>query len=153
MEEAIKTTKEVAIELLDMMGTNVAVDVTEDKVNEAILVDIKSDEETGLLIGSRGETLKSFQTILGMIVSKRLDNWYRILVNIADWREKQEEKLAVLAKDTAERAKSTGDPQALYNLSPADRRLVHMALAEDNEIETVSTGEGEERYLIVQLKK
>lgn len=153
MEEAIKTTRKVSEELLRLMGVSAEVSVIEDEENEAIMVDIKSDEEVGLLIGSRGDTLKSFQSILGMIVSKKLDEWHRILVNVADWRQKQEEKLSRLASDTAERVKQSGEPQALYNLSPSDRRLVHMALVEDGEVETVSTGEGKERYLVVQLKK
>lgn len=145
--------KKVAEELLQLMGTSAKVDVSEDKDNEAILVDLDAKEEAGLLIGARGETLGSLQTIIGMIVRQKTGDWHRVLVNISDWRERQTERLESLARQVADRAKDTGEPQPLYNLNAAQRRIVHLALSKDEEIETESMGEGRERYLIVRLKK
>jgi spoIIIJ-associated protein len=88
-----------------------------------------------------------------MIYRQENGEWKRISVNVGDWREKQEEYLSEMAKVTAERAKQTGEPQNLYNLSPSQRRIIHIALSEDKEIETESVGEGEERYLVVKPKK
>src|SRR3990172_1360376 len=96
---------------------------------------------------------KEAEEVLGMMVRQETGEWKRVLVNVGDWREKQEEYLTQMAKTTAERAKTTGEPQPLYNLTPAQRRVIHMALSEDSEIETESQGEGEERYLVVKPKK
>jgi len=72
---------------------------------------------------------------------------------VGDWRERQEEQLVKMASEVAERAKQTGEPQPLYNLTPAQRRVVHLELEKDSEVTTESTGEGNERYLVVKPKK
>ena len=145
-----KVLKEVASELLKLMGVNVEIEVEEDKENEALLVNIKSDEEAGLLIGNRGRTINSIQIILGMIYRQKTGEWKRI--NVADWREKEQTRLESLAEITSQRALDTGEPQSLYNLTSAQRRIVHMSLSENNQIETESAGEGKDRYLLVKPK-
>ena len=147
-----KVLKEVASELLKLMGVNVEIEVEEDKENEALLVNIKSDEEAGLLIGNRGRTINSIQIILGMIYRQKTGEWKRILVNVADWREREQTRLESLAEITSQRALDTGEPQSLYNLTSAQRRIVHMSLSENNQIETESAGEGKDRYLLVKPK-
>lgn len=147
-----KVVKEMTEELLALMGVEGEVEAEEDKENEAVSVDIQADDEAGLLIGNRGRTLNSIQALLGMIYRQKFGEWQRILVNVDDWREKEEDRLSNLALQTAERAKSTGEEQALYNLTPAQRRVVHLTLADDKEVQTESKGEGKERYLLVSPK-
>lgn len=144
--------KELTKKLLKLMGTTAKIDVKEDKENDALMISIEAKEEAGLLIGTRGDTLNSIQAILGMMLQKKTGEWQRVIVNISDWREKQEKRLSDLAVQTAERAKETNEPQTLYNLNSAQRRIVHMVLAEDNQVETESEGEDTERYLIVRPK-
>lgn len=148
-----KTLEEIANKLLSLMGTKAEAKVSEEKKNEALLVDIDPKDEAGLIIGRHGETLLSFQTLLNMIYKSKVGEWARIVVNVGDWREKQEEHLKELAAATAQRAKETGEDQFLYNLKPGQRRIIHMELSEDKEIETLSEGEEPERYLIVRPKK
>ena len=116
------------------------------------MVDVKTEDEAGLLIGRQGETLMAIQTILGMMVRKGLGEWVRIVVNVGDWREKQESYLKEMALQTAARAKETGEPQYLYNLTSNQRRIIHLTLSEDGEVETESQGEDKERYLIIRKK-
>ncbi len=151
-KDKIKLAETIAKKVLKLMATNAVPEVFEDKESEAIVIDLKTEDETGLLIGSRGDTLNSLQAIIGMIFQKKYGEWQRIIVNVSDWRERQEERLKELAFQVAERAKETGEPQALYNLSPAQRRTIHLSLSEDEEVETESKGEGRERYLIVRKK-
>ncbi len=151
-KDKIKIVEEYASKLLSLMGTSAKIEVYEDKDNEAIKVDIKSEEELGLIIGKRGETLLSIQSVLGMMVRQKTSEWVRIIVNVGDWREKEEQYLENLAMQTADRAKDTGEAQELYNLSSSQRRIVHMVLSEVNGIETESLGEGKGRYLIVKPK-
>ena len=145
--------EEIVNDLLSMMGTSATATVTEDKENEALTVDIQSEDETGLLIGSRGDTLRSLQTIAGIMLKNKQGEWRRVLLNIADWREKQEQRLKDLAESTAQKVKETGESSSLYNLSSGERRTVHMYLSEDDDVVTESVGEGEERHLVVQPKK
>jgi spoIIIJ-associated protein len=135
------------------MSTKAKGEVSYDKENESFVVNIDAGDETGLLIGKKGETLLSVQTILGFLLKQKVGEWNRILVNVGDYREKEEGYLKDLAASTAQRAKETGEPQNLYNLKAWQRRVIHMVLAEDKEISTESEGEGEDRYLVIKSKK
>ena len=149
----IKDLKSISEELLVLMGTKAKATVSYDKTQECYMVNIDGEDETGLLIGKKGETLLSLQTILGILLKQKTGEWERITVNVGDYLEKEEEYLKNLAEGAAARAKETGEPQSLYNLKPNQRRIIHMVLAEDSEIATESVGEGEERYLVVKANK
>jgi spoIIIJ-associated protein len=152
MDKNIETLQKIADKLFALMSTKAEVKVTYDKSNEAFVVDVEAGDETGLLIGKKGETLSSIQTMLGILLKQKTDEWNRVIVNVGDYREKEEDYLKGLATTTAERAKETKEPQTLYNLTPGQRRIVHMALSEDEDVETESVGEGNERYLVVKAK-
>jgi spoIIIJ-associated protein len=139
----------IAEELFSLMGTKAKLDVSWDGENEAFVVSVESSEETGLLIGRKGDTLSSIQTVLGIMLKQKTGEWSRVLVNVGNYREKEEDYLKNLADSTAARAKETGEPQSLYNLKAGQRRLIHMFLSEDKEIKTESMGEGVDRYLVV----
>jgi len=148
-----KVLKELTDELLALMSTHATSEVAVDKANECYTVNINGGDETGLLIGKKGETLLSIQTILGVLLKGKTGEWERITVNVGDYLEKEEEYLKNLAVGAASRAKETGEPQSLYNLKSNQRRIIHMILAEDKEVSTESVGEGEERYLVVKTAK
>lgn len=152
LKDKVPAVQDLASKLLELMGTKAKVYAWEDKENEAVRVDIETDTETGLLIGRHGETLEAIQMILGMMMRQKTDDWTRIVVNVGDWREKQEENLKELAEQAAERTKETGEPQTLYNLTASQRRIIHLKLAEEKDVETESAGEGRERYLIIKPK-
>lgn len=109
-------------------------------------------EETGLLIGFHGRTLESLQIILGIIVSKKLDKWVKVYANVGDYREKREEALMLMAQRAAERSLAMGRPVQLTNLTPAERRIIHLTLSGDERVETESVGEGADRTLFVKPK-
>ena len=149
-----KIVNEVSTELLEKLGITSDIEIKEEKDpeggSEVLHVTYSSEKEAGLLIGAHGQTLHALQSFLAMAVRQQTGDWVRIVLDIGDWRQKHEDHLSSLAKQAAERAKSTGEPQHLYNLSPAQRRVVHMALTKEKGIETISEGEGEGRYLVVK---
>jgi spoIIIJ-associated protein len=151
-ESKLEVVGSLAEELLGLMGISVKPEVSEDKENEAIVVSLNTEDEAGLLIGRHGQTIESLQAALGMLAKEKLGEWTRVIVNVGDWREKQEEQLKGLATSAAERARATGEEQPLYNLTPPQRRIIHLALSEEKDLETESVGEGEERYLVVKKK-
>lgn len=142
--------QDLAKELLEGMGVTAKIEVTEDEGNEALVVNINSDEEQGLLIGKKGETVTAIQTALTLMFKQSFGDWKRVVVNVGDYMEKQEEYLKNLAERTAERVKETGEAQSLYNLKPAQRRIVHMIIQEIGGVVSESTGEGSERCLVVK---
>ena len=134
----------------DVECAKAAVEVLEKE--DSFSVNLKAEEETGLLIGRHGVTLLSLQAAIGMMLKQKLGEWVRVIVNVGDWRQKEEEHLGGLAEAAAERVKTTGEPQPIYNLTPSQRRIVHLKLSTDPSIATESQGEGEERYLVVKKK-
>ena len=152
-KDQVKKIEEFTVKLLSLMGSRAKVSISVDEEDQTVRINLDTDDETGLLIGRQGETLMAIQTILGMIARKNFEEWVRIAVNVGDYQEKQESRLKELGFQTALRAKETGEPQYLYNLTPNQRRIIHLTLSEDKVLETESQGEGKERYLIVRKKK
>ncbi|HEX6977152.1 MAG TPA: KH domain-containing protein [Patescibacteria group bacterium] len=147
--------KKLLTELFTLIGIKAEFEVSvEEPKDEEKVVNVKIDskEESGLLIGSHGSTLEALQYFLGLALKNETGEWARVNVDIANWKEKQNDHLISLAQHTAESAIRKGEPQYLYNLTPGQRRIVHMELANNTEVETKSEGEGEERYLVVQPK-
>lgn len=145
--DQVKKITEDLLKRLDVSG-QVVVDVDE---TGAFRVHIET-EETGLLIGFHGKTLESFQIILGLLVSKELEQWVKVYVNVGDYREKREEALMLMAQHAAQRALAAGRSIELPHLSPSERRVIHLTLAGDERVETESVGEGTSRTLLVKPK-
>lgn len=147
-----KLIKDTAQKLFKLLGTSSECNVTFDKENNIYLLHVEAGDEAGLLIGKKGETINSLQIIINQIIRQKKGEWVRIVVNVADFREKEQNRMLDLASQTAARVRETSEPQNLYNLSASQRRVVHLALAEEKDLHTESVGEGLERYLVVSKK-
>lgn len=152
-KDIVSKVKKEAVKLIELTGLKIEMEIEQDKDNDAILINLSSTDSAGLLIGRRGETVSAIQYILGMIMRQKLGGWVRIIVNVGDWRQKQEEQLTELAQGAAVRARETKEDQLLYNLNPSQRRVIHLALSHEKDITTQSQGEGRERHLIISTKK
>jgi spoIIIJ-associated protein len=122
-------------------GISVSATVEGRVEGETIYLNIKGDG-SGLLIGRHGQTLDAIQYIVGRIVGKQLGEKHMVVVDTERYRERRKENLEQLAHRMGEKAKSTGRPVSLQPMSASDRRIVHLALKHDREIETRSEGEG-----------
>jgi spoIIIJ-associated protein len=118
----------------------------------SIYLNIKGDG-SGLLIGRHGQTLDAIQYIVGRIVGKQLGEKKVIVVDTERYRERRKENLERLSRHMAEKAKSTGRAISLQPMSASDRRIVHLALKYDREIETRSEGEGGMRSIKIIPRK
>ena len=106
-------------------------------------------EDLGLLIGRRGQTLASLQYLLNLIAAKQLGKRVAFGVDVDGYRRRREEALVSLAKRTASRVRQTGRSVTLEPMPPNERRIIHITLAEDPNVITVSIGEGEGRKVAV----
>ncbi len=150
-EGKLKVVKEVAEKILEKMGMPAEFSVEEGK-DEEIEVDVRGDD-LGALIGYHGETLSSLQLFLNLVLYRRVGEWKRVLVDIGGYRQERERKLGELAQRAADKARFLREPVILNPMPSFERRLVHMALSEDETVETESTGEGWERRVIVKPVK
>ena len=141
-------------ELVQLMGLEATVTPREPETAgdglgmiEAVL-DVEGDD-LGILIGRRGQTLMSLQYVLNLILSKKTDRRVAYGVDVDGYRRRREEALVSLAKRTASRVRGTGRSVTLEPMPPNERRIVHMALADDPAVMTVSIGEGEARKVAI----
>ena len=111
------------------------------------------NENLGLLIGRRGETLAALQLLVSLIVSHRTRHRMRIVVDAENYRQRREENLRSLALRVAQQVRSYRRSIALEAMPPNERRIVHIALADSKDISTESIGEGEERRVVISLKR
>lgn len=148
-----KLTK-LAKELFIKLGLPEAeIKATEDESGVLSLQIDASQEDAGLLIGFHGENIQSLQLILAQIYNKDKKDWKPIVINIGDYRQKREQALKTMAVNAAQRVKITQKPVTLPYLTSSERRIVHLALSEDEEVQTISIGEGRQRKLTIELKK
>jgi spoIIIJ-associated protein len=149
-----KKTQEIVDELIALLGVKASATTEQEGEgeNSVIKVTIES-EESGLLIGAHGVTLEAIESFISLALRTATGEWVKVIVDIAEWRQKQSESLLTLGKQAASRAKQTGEPQYLYNLSASQRREIHVFLKDEKGVETRSDGEGIDRYLIIEPKK
>ena len=109
-----------------------------------------ADEEAmSLLIGRRGETLRSVQFMVNLLVSRKVQKWPQVVVDVGNYRQRRQESLEGLARRMAERVRQTGRPLMLEPMGAYERRIVHLALRSDDTVYTESTGEGENRKIVI----
>ncbi|GFM35731.1 protein jag [Desulfovibrio psychrotolerans] len=118
-----------------------------------VKVTVSSGDNSGLLIGREGQTLASFQYLVNRIVAKRMGVAVRVQLDTGDYRERQDDKLREIALHLADKAKTLGKPQSTRPLSSYHRRIVHLALQEDDEIQTRSKGDGPMKRVIIGRKR
>jgi spoIIIJ-associated protein len=130
-------------------GSTVSVDTTADP----ILVVIKDEKNSGLIIGKDGQTLASLQYIANRIVAKKWPEKVRVQLDTGDYREKQNGILRDQAMFLAEKAKHSGKPQSTKPLTSYHRRLIHLALKNEAGVITRSKGEGPLKRVVIIPKK
>jgi spoIIIJ-associated protein len=145
MEEAANVLKTI----LSKMGLEPH-EVIPTENEERITLEVKGPE-TGLIIGKKGQTLDSLQYLVNKIVSKKAGEGEGkgVTVDAEGYRSRRAEALVELAHKLAEKAKRTGRPVAADPMSAADRRVIHVTLADMAGLTTRSEGEGIYRHLIV----
>lgn len=126
----------------------------QDELQHNITLDVEGlDEETvGLLIGRRGETLRSLQLLLNTLVQRHVGRWPQLVIDVGNYRQRRQESLEGLARRVAEQAHTTHQPQTLEPMPAYERRIIHMALRDDPYVYTESSGEGEARRITVYPK-
>src|SRR3970040_1288698 len=101
MKKATEFLQKATDELLSLMSVKGKAEISYDKTEDVFTVNIEAGDTTGLLIGKKGETLSSLQTFLGIALKQHLGEWKRVVVNVGDYREKEEDYLKNLADSTA----------------------------------------------------
>ena len=136
-------------EILQRMGVAATVEEKIAASGEEIILDIKADN-SGLLIGRKGQTLEALQYLIGRIAGERQGSeGPHIVVDIENYQERRRKSLEDMALRLGEKAKRQRKTVTVDALSAADRRIIHAALEDDPWVTTKSLGQGSYRRLLI----
>jgi len=148
--------KEVAKEFLEgvfeAMQLEVNISMSFDEEDKTLSIDL-AGPEMGVLIGKRGQTLDSLQYLTNLAVNRSSENYTRVKIDTEDYRRRRKETLENLARNMASKVKRTKKSVTLEAMNPYERRIIHSALQNDNNVTTHSEGEEPYRYVVITLKK
>jgi spoIIIJ-associated protein len=143
-----KDALENILTLIPMEGTTVSAAQNDG----TIALNIEGDT-SGLLIGRKGRTLDALQFIVNKIVNKALEKRTQVVVDSENYRQRRRESLIQMALRMGEKAKNIGKPVVTNLFNPHDRRIVHMALRDDESLDTKSRGEGILKKILIIPKR
>ncbi len=125
------------------------------ETSEVIKLDIKSGDETGLLIGRRGETLKAMEFIVGKIAGRFSENGgeKRISIDVEGYKKRREENIAKMVKEVAKKVRSSGRPITLDSMPASERKIAYITLKNEDGIRIETRGEGEEKRITINPLK
>ena len=148
--EVVQVASDVVSKLIRLMDIDVISTMRHtDGEDEGPFFDIEG-EDSALLIGRRGETLRALQLLVRTIVGRKLGTNLNFTVDVEGYDDRRRQSLANLADRVASRVIKTGRSIELEPMSARERRIVHISLADQKGIQTESSGEGKERRVVIQ---
>lgn len=110
-----------------------------------------SGDDTGVIIGHRGETLDALQYLASLAATKKGSGYYRVVLNIGNYRQKREKTLEGVAKKTAAHVLKTGKSRSLEPMNPYERRIIHTTVQGIEGVTSNSIGGGSARRVVISL--
>lgn len=152
--DVVKTASEVLDKLLSLMHVEALATVKHAQAEEVGGPVFSVDgDDSGLLIGRKGETLRSLQFMVNFLSSVKLGARPNIVVDVAGYQDRRNKALTYLARNVAQRVTGTGRPITLEPMPPNERRIIHLALAENKQVTTESSGVGTSRQVVVRPRR
>jgi spoIIIJ-associated protein len=144
-DREISIVRETVSDLLEKMGIDALITAYYGEPDEKsglkpLHVDIEGDD-LSILIGRRSETLNALQYITRLIVGKELERSVLIILDVEGYRARREQQLQRLAQRMADQAIKTGRRQSLEPMPPNERRVIHIELRKNSQVDTESRGE------------
>lgn len=154
-DDELDTIADVAISVVRLILSHFDADdspIDEYEGDEGELILDITAPDLAVLIGRHGRTLESLQTLVSLLVSRKLGFRYPVSVDVEGYKSRRHDKVISMAKSAASRAVSQGRTVNLPPMSAYERRLVHIALREDDRIDTHSEGVDPERRVVITLR-
>ncbi len=145
-----QTDGERAVEFLEGLFSLLKINACTELVSEGEKIEINVTAVNGHgVIGKRGELLDAFQTLAGAVANTGREDYKRVVVDCENYRESREETLKKLANNLAQKAVRLGKKIQLEPMNPYERRIIHSALSDSEEVKTESEGKEPNRYLVI----
>ncbi len=156
LDESVNLARGIVIDMLEKMSVTAEVEAhlgqPDDQGETPILVNITGDD-LGMLIGRHAEILNAMQYLVNQMLSRKLERWVQVVIDVEGYRARRETQLRQLANRMADQAVKTGRRQNLEPMPAGDRRIIHIALRDHTEVTTQSVGEEPTRKVTVIPKK
>ena len=136
--------------IITKMGVDGVVELGQQ--DDAIVLNIKC-ENTGNVIGYRGETLDALQYLCSLMLNEKSSGFKRVILDCEGYRQKREKTLKKLAGNIEQKVKRTGVAVSLEPMNPYERRIIHTALQNSKYVTTESEGQGVNRHIVVSPKQ
>jgi spoIIIJ-associated protein len=132
---------------------NVSPKLTVEEGEEGIVNLTIEGDDLNFLIGYRGESLDALQTLLGLMIFKKMGDWTRVIVDINGYRKQKMDKIEQITKTYIDKVRFFGKDVEMSPMTPSERRQVHTFIADYDDITSESTGEGQNRRVVLKPKK
>lgn len=143
-----KTIQSETQKLIDLIGLDATFKIEKEEEVYVIRITMLEDETTAQFIGYHAETLNAFQRILTILLFRQQGEKVEILVDINNYRMKQQERLEGIAENIAQKVLTEGKSAVLRDFSPYERKLIHSYISKHySQLQSVSEGEGRDRAL------
>lgn len=149
-EKTIEKVEKILKEIFDITGES-SISYSVNRSENQIIVNIKGDNISHL-IGYKGKTIESIQSVLNSILQKEDEEYAKVFLEINDYKKQKEEKLRRLANKMAENVIRFRKPIKLEPMSAYERLIIHSELANRDDVETESFGEEPRRRVVIRKK-
>jgi spoIIIJ-associated protein len=148
--------QQTVAEILEMMKVKAKVEVRfgepDEEGQKPVNVDIRGSD-LAILIGRRAETLNALQYLANLVVSKKVEHWVQIVIDVEGYRARREQQLRQMARRMADQAIRTGRRQVLEPMASYERRIVHLELRDHPRVLTQSIGDEPSRKVTIVPKQ
>lgn len=149
MNEICEKSEKFLTELITDLKFDLKVSVEEE--SEGCVFDL-SGKDVSLLLSENGEVLDAFETLLFQIYGKELERSQRFICDADGYRQTRRSELQAMARFAAQNVRKDGKPFTFGKLNSTERRVIHLSLVDQTDLQTESVGEGRERRLQIRLK-
>ena len=149
-EEIIKKIKELIIKIIYDMGIEGNIEYKErDEISYFNIL----AKDSSILIGKNGRTIDALQIIISQAINNELGGYFKIQIDVADYKKKKQIRLEKLAKYTAKDVARSKCEVKLEPMNSYERRIIHNVLTDSKDVYTESVGEEPNRYIIIKPKE
>ena len=148
-EELQDIVEDLLVGMLDRMGFIAEIELVDE---DPLAYNVVGDDDFSKLIGRHGSTLRSFGYLINLMAGRQLGQPCRVLIDVNSYRARRADHLRELAETLADEVSETQEPVTLESMPANERRLIHVALADDENVRTYSIGEGDERRVVISPK-
>ena len=151
--DVVRVTTEILDNILSKLGVSAVASLVQAESEDlgGPIFEIEG-EDSGLLIGRRGETLRALQFMVRFIAGRQLGERVNLMIDVEGYQQRRYDSLANLAQRVAQRVADSRRPITLEPMPPNERRIIHMTLSDHNSVTTESVGMGNDRQVVVRIR-